>query len=64
MNKITAILLCAGNSIRYGKGINKNFELINNKNIFCYSLDIFDSNEYIDDIIIVIKKKIKNIFKI
>lgn len=59
MNNVTAILLCAGNSSRYGKGINKNFELINNKYIFCYSLDIFDSNSYIDDIIIVIKEKDK-----
>lgn len=60
MNKVTAILLCAGNSSRYGKGINKNFLLINDKSVLSYSLDIFDSNSYIDDIIIVIKEKDKD----
>jgi 2-C-methyl-D-erythritol 4-phosphate cytidylyltransferase len=55
-NKVTAILLIAGSSTRYGKKTNKNFELINRKPLFIYSLDIFIQNKNIDEIIIVSKK--------
>jgi len=54
--KVSAILLCAGNSNRYGKNMNKNFELLNGKSILAYSLNAFDKNDYIDDIIIAVKE--------
>jgi len=55
-NKATGIILIAGNSTRYNKNKNKNFELINRKPIFRYSLDVFLDNQNISEIIIVCKK--------
>lgn len=55
--KVTGIILIAGNSKRFGKGLNKNFELINGKSILSYSLDAFIMNDYIDNIIIVAREK-------
>lgn len=52
---VTAILLCAGNSTRYGRNRNKNFEILNGKSILLYSLEAFLKNDYIDDIIIAVK---------
>lgn len=53
---VTAVILVAGNSTRFGKNRNKNFELINGKSILSYSLNAFSHNEYIDNIIVVIKQ--------
>ena len=53
--KVTGIILVAGNSTRYGQGRNKNFETINGKTILEYSLDILCKNQYIDDVIIACK---------
>ena len=53
--KVTAIILIAGNSTRFGKNRNKNFELVNGKTVISYSLNAFDKNKYIDNIIITIK---------
>lgn len=53
---VTAVILVAGNSTRFGKNRNKNFELINGKSILSYSLNAFSKNEYIDNIIVVIKQ--------
>lgn len=62
---VTAIVLVAGNSTRYGKNRNKNFELINGKTVISYTLNIFDKNDYIDDIIIAVKEnEIQEIEKI
>lgn len=47
----------AGNSTRYGKGINKNLEIVNGKPVILYSLETFDKNKYVDEIIIVAKEK-------
>ena len=55
-NSVTAILLIAGSSARYGSKINKNFERINRKPLFLYSLEIFLKNKHINEIIIVVKK--------
>lgn len=55
--KVTGIILIAGNSKRFGKGVNKNFELIKGKSILSYSLDAFIMNNYIDDISIVAREK-------
>ena len=54
--KVTAIILAAGNSVRYGQNRNKNLEIINNRTILEYSLIQFNKNAKIDDIIIVCKK--------
>ena len=54
--KVTAIILVAGNSTRYGKNRNKNFDKVNGKTVLSYSLNEFDKNEYIDDIVIAIKQ--------
>lgn len=54
---VTAIILVAGNSTRYGQNRNKNFEMINEKTVMAYSLEAFDKNEYIDDIIIGAKEE-------
>ena len=53
---VTAIILVAGNSTRYGQGRNKNFEIINKKTVMTYSLEAFLENSYIDNIIIGVKK--------
>ena len=54
--KVTAIILVAGNSTRYGQNRNKNFEIINEKTVLSYSLNEFDKNQYIDNIIIAVKE--------
>lgn len=53
---ITAIILIAGNSTRFGKNRNKNLERVNGKSVLSYSLNAFDKNKYIDNIIIAIKQ--------
>lgn len=55
-NSVTAIILVAGNSTRYGQNRNKNFEMLNGKMILEYSLNVFNTNTYIDNIIIVSKE--------
>lgn len=64
---VTAIILIAGNSTRFGQNRNKNFEIINGKPIIVYSLEKFDKNKYIDNIIIATKNsdidKFKNIIQ-
>ena len=54
--KVTAIILAAGNSTRYGQNRNKNFEIINERTVLSYSLKEFDNNQYIDNIIIAVKE--------
>ena len=56
---VTAIILVAGNSTRFGQNRNKNFELVNGKSILSYSINAFNKNNYIDNIIIVIKQEDK-----
>ena len=53
---VSAIILIAGSSSRFHSEINKNLLEINNKPIFLYSLDIFNSNKYIDDIFVVVRE--------
>ncbi len=53
---VTAVILVAGNSTRFGQNRNKNFELINGKSILSYSINAFNKNQYIDNIIVVIKQ--------
>lgn len=60
---VTAIILVAGNSTRFGKNRNKNFEVIEGKEILLYSLEKFNENEFVDNIIIVCKKEEENLVK-
>ncbi len=62
LNKtVTAIILVAGKSTRFGQNRNKNFELVNGKSVLSYSINAFDKNQYIDNIIVVIKQDDKEI---
>ena len=61
--KVTAILLVAGNSTRYGQNRNKNFEKLNDKAVLLYSLRVFDENEWVDDILIAAKQEELQIVK-
>lgn len=60
---VTAIILVAGNSTRYGQNRNKNFETIHGKTVMSYSLKAFDQNQYIDNILIGIKREEEPIIK-
>ncbi len=64
---VTAVILVAGNSTRYGQNRNKNFEIIQGKPVMLYSLEEFHKNRYIDNIIIGAKEEeipiIKNILQ-
>lgn len=53
---VTAVILVAGNSTRYGQNRNKNFEMLNEKMVIEYSLNAFSTNAYIDNIIVVSKE--------
>lgn len=53
---VTAIILVAGNSTRFGQNRNKNFEIIEGKEILLYSLEKFNENDLVKDIMIVCKK--------
>ena len=58
---VTGIILLAGNSTRFGKNKNKNFELLNNKKtVLSYSLNCFNMNKYIDNIILAVKQEEKS----
>lgn len=54
--KVTAIILAAGNSVRYGQNRNKNLEVVNSQTILEYSLKEFNKNKKIDNIIIATKE--------
>lgn len=56
---VTAIILVAGNSTRYGKNRNKNFELIEEKHVLEFSLEAFNKNDYVDKIIVAVKENEK-----
>ena len=54
--KASGIILIAGSSSRYSKGYNKNLELINNKPVFMYSIDVMNKAKSIDEILLVIRE--------
>lgn len=54
---VTAIILVAGNSTRFGTGKNKNFERIGGKTVLSYSLDAFDKNKYVDNIFVAYREE-------
>lgn len=60
---VTAVILVAGNSTRYGQNRNKNFDKIHGKEVMAYSLEAFNQNAFIDDIIIGAKEEEISIVK-
>ena len=61
-SKNFAILLCAGTSQRIGK-FDKTISQFNGKPLFLHSLQKLLSNNYIDEVIVVVSKKNKKIIK-
>ncbi len=59
----TAIILAAGRGTRMQAGMNKQYLLLKGKPILAYTLEAFERNSLIDDIILVIHKDDKNICK-
>lgn len=60
---VTAIILVAGNSTRFGQNRNKNFEIIEGKEVLLYSLEKFNENDLVKDIMIVCKKDEEDIVR-
>ena len=58
--KVTAVILAAGSSTRFGKNTNKNLEIVHGKTVLSYSIQAFSQNKYIDDIIKTRKESVKN----
>lgn len=59
----TAVLLCAGKSSRFSKGLmNKTLYQLNGKPLFMYSLEIFE-NWGIDEVILVVRKQERKTFE-
>lgn len=54
---VTAVIVAAGNSVRFGQNCNKNFVHINEKPIVLYSLEAFNEHEQINEIFLVVKKE-------
>lgn len=63
MNTVTAIIVAAGDSTRFGQNRNKNLFEVNEKPIIAYSIEVFNKSKKIDDIILVIKESEKEYFK-
>lgn len=53
MKKVCAIILAAGRGKRMGAKVNKQFLLLDGKPILYYTLNAFNSNENIDEIVLV-----------
>jgi len=54
--KISVIIAAAGMGKRMNSNINKQYILLNDKPILFYTLDKFEKNEFVDDIVIVAKE--------
>lgn len=51
--KVIVVLLASGNSTRFGENIPKQFFELKGKPVMAYSLSTFDSNDFVDEIIVV-----------
>ena len=63
MKSVTAIIVAAGNSTRFGQNKNKNLFEINEKPIIAYSIEVFNKSSKIQDIILVIKENEREYFE-
>ncbi|SHK21048.1 2-C-methyl-D-erythritol 4-phosphate cytidylyltransferase [Tepidibacter formicigenes] len=55
MNSV--VIVAAGKGKRMNSNINKQYIKLKNKEIIAYTIDIFDKNENIDEIVVVIRKE-------
>lgn len=62
-NSVTAVILVAGSSTRFGQNRNKNFDKVGGKEILLYSLEAFNENELVNDMAIVYKKGEEDVVK-
>ena len=64
MEKLAAVVLMAGSSVRFGGPKNKQFCLLNGKPVFAYSIETFAKQKNISDFVIVVnednKKDVQN----
>lgn len=60
MNSV--IIPAAGNSTRMGNGINKQFIVLENKEVIALTIEIFEFNKNIDEIILVVKNGVEEEF--
>ena len=58
--KVTAIILVAGNSTRFGSGDNKNLHNVKEKPVLTYSLEAFNENQYVDKITVTVRQQDEN----
>lgn len=58
--KVTAIILVAGNSTRFGSENNKNLHNVKEKPVLTYSLEAFNENQYVDKITVTVRKQDEN----
>ena len=62
IKKVTGIVLAAGSGKRFNNNINKVYVDLSGKPVLKYSIDSFLSNNYIDELIVVIKSHEENCF--
>ena len=63
MKSVTAIIVAAGDSTRFGQNKNKNLFEVNEKPIIAYSIEVFNKSKNVNDIILVIKQNEKEYFE-
>lgn len=56
MNKVCAIIAAAGSGLRMGVNFNKQFIKVKDKPLLYYTLNAFDKNPFVDNIIITAKE--------
>ena len=56
MEKLAAVVLMAGSSVRFGGPKNKQFYLLNGKPVFTYSIETFAKQKNISDFVIVVNE--------
>ena len=60
MKHVTAIVLAAGQGVRFSSKIRKLLAKIGSRPVYSYSLDVFSRHPYIKDIILVVNRENKN----
>ena len=55
MKTVTGVILLAGQSTRYNKGINKNLDSLDDKLVITHSIKKFLNNQYINELILVVR---------
>lgn len=55
MKTVTGVILLAGQSTRYNKGINKNLDSLDDKLVITHSIKKFLNNEYVNELILVVR---------